>query len=133
MSPTLGAPSGSQPTTSNNTNIPRVLKHRMPKPGEKNAPEFDPEKPEELGRFFERMEDYFLDEEIMSNAEMKKKIVKYLDADSEVQWKVLSMFTTGTYEDLVCCKVLCSSQSPCIQMHNKYLNLMGIKQIITVL
>jgi len=99
MSPTSGAPSGSQPTTSNNTNVPRVSKHRMPKPGEKNAPEFDPEKPEELGRFFERMEDWFLDEEITSNAEMKKKIVKYLDADSEVQWKALATFTTGTYEE----------------------------------
>jgi hypothetical protein len=99
MSPTSGAPSGSQPTTSNNTNVPRVSKHRMPKPGEKNAPEFDPEKPEELGRFFERMEDWFLDEEITSSAEMKKKIVKYLDADSEVQWKALTTFTTGTYED----------------------------------
>jgi len=71
----------------------------MPKPGDKNAPVFDPEKPEELGRFFDRMEDWFLDEEIIDDDERKKRIVKYLDADSEVQWKALAMFSAGTYEE----------------------------------
>jgi hypothetical protein len=91
--------SSSQLTAAANTNVQRGSKHRMPKPGERNAPDFDPEKPEELGRFFERIEDWFLDEEILDDAEQKKKIVKYLDADSEVQWKALSKFTTGTYEE----------------------------------
>lgn len=72
---------------------------KMPKPGEKNAPVFDPEKPEELGRFFERMEDWFEDEEITADLEKKKKIVRYLDADSEQQWKALSKFENGTYAD----------------------------------
>jgi hypothetical protein len=71
----------------------------MPKPGDKNAPTFDTEKPEELGRFFDRVEDWFLDEEIEDDKEKKRRIVKYLDADSEVQWKALSKFSTGTYEE----------------------------------
>ena len=74
-------------------------RHRMPKPGEKNAPVFDAEKPEELGRFFERVEDWYIDEGVVDDAEKKKYIVKYLDADSEVQWKALSKFATGTYEE----------------------------------
>ena len=71
---------------------------RMPKPGEKNAPSFDPEKPEELNRFFERMEDWF-EEDGLGDQDKKKKIVKYLDADSETQWKALSKFRNGTYAE----------------------------------
>lgn len=74
-------------------------RHRMPKPGEKNAPSFDTEKPEELGRFFDRVEDWFQEEEIDDDEEKKKKIVRYLDADSEVQWKAFTKFATGTFEE----------------------------------
>ena len=35
----------------------------------------------------------------MDDVEKKRRIVRYLDADSEVQWKALSKFTTGSYED----------------------------------
>ena len=45
---------------------------KMPKPGEKNAPTFDPEKPEDLGRFFERMEDWFAEEGVTDDGEKKK-------------------------------------------------------------
>jgi hypothetical protein len=72
---------------------------KMPKPGEKNAPTFDPEKPEELGRFFERMEDWFADEYIVDDTDKKKRIVRYLDPDSESQWKALSKFDTGTFAE----------------------------------
>ena len=70
---------------------------KMPKPGEKNAPTFDPDKPEELGRFFERMEDWFADEGIIDDLDKKRRIVRYLDPDSETQWKALSKFGQGTY------------------------------------
>jgi len=69
----------------------------MPKPGEKNAPTFDTEKPEELGRFFERVEDWFAEDGIVDDEEKKKKIVKYLDADSEIQWKAFSKFGKGSF------------------------------------
>ena len=72
---------------------------KMPKPGEKNAPSFDPDKPGELGRFFERMEDWFADEGIRTDDSRKRRIVRYLDADSEIQWKALSKFDNGTYEE----------------------------------
>ena len=83
-----------------NPNVPMPTSTRkMPKPGEKNAPAFNPERPEELGRFFERMEDWFADEGIVSDVDKKRRIVRYLDADSEIQWKALPVFTDGTFEE----------------------------------
>jgi len=71
----------------------------MPKPGEKNAPSFDIEKPEELGRFFEHMEDWFLHEGLEDDDDKKRRIVRYLDPDSESQWKALSKFSNGTFDE----------------------------------
>lgn len=100
---TSGGASGHGAGTSGNIGVvpvrTQISTRKMPKPGEKNAPVFDTEKPEELGRFFERMEDWFTDEDIEDSADRKKRIVRYLDADSESQWKALSSFKDGTYED----------------------------------
>ena len=82
-----------------NNLVNQFTTRKMPKPGEKNAPSFDPDKPGELGRFFERMEDWFADEGIRTDESRKKRIVRYLDADSEIQWKALSKFDNGTYEE----------------------------------
>jgi len=71
----------------------------MPKPGEKNAPSFDPEKPEELGRFFDRLEEWFEDDSVNTDADKKKKTVRYLDVDSEIQWKAFSKFEEGSYAE----------------------------------
>src|SRR5258708_36089113 len=56
-------------------------------------------KMEELGRFFERMVDWFDEDEIVDDAERKRPIVKYLDPDSEYQWKALPTFERGTWEE----------------------------------
>jgi len=76
-----------------------ITTQRMPKPGERNAPTFDPEKPEGLVRFFERIEDWFIEETIEDDIERKRCIVKYLDADSEMQWKALPKFEAGTFNE----------------------------------
>jgi hypothetical protein len=105
--------SASQANRSRNTlpnileNMPQGSEHtlaltagkRMPKPGDRNAPTFDPEKPEELGRFFDRVEEWFEDDDITEDEEKKKRIVRYLDPDSEIQWKAFSKFEQGTYAD----------------------------------
>lgn len=72
---------------------------KMPKPGDRNAPTFDPDKPEGLVRFFERMDDWFAEENIRNDLDKKRHIVKYLDADSELEWSALSMFTEGTFTE----------------------------------
>jgi hypothetical protein len=96
---TIAQASGSVAQLQNRAASVVTSTRKMPKPGEKNAPVFDTEKPEELGRFFERMEDWYIDENIDSDAEKKRRIVRYLDADSESQWKALSSFMDGTFEE----------------------------------
>ena len=92
-----GSAGGSQSTQSTRRTSAPMPTRKMPKPGEKNAPTFDTEKPEELGRFFERIEDWFADEGIDADTDRKRRIVRYLDTDSEAQWKALSTFEQGTY------------------------------------
>lgn len=107
LSPTIQRMTGPNPSASTSTgsgqNNPAAAMtagpRRMPKPGEKNAPAFDPEKPEELGRFFERIEDWFAEDGIVDDDVKKRKIVKYLDADSEIQWKAFSKFEQGSFKD----------------------------------
>ena len=77
-----GGPSGTSASAtgdanpSTNPNIPAPMSTRkMPKPREKNAPSFDIDKPEELDCFFERMEDWFADENIKEDVDKKKRIV----------------------------------------------------------
>ena len=72
---------------------------RIPKPGEENAPTFNPEKSEGLGRFFECMEDWFADEGIVDDLDKKRYIVKYLDPESESQWRALSKFQGGSFQE----------------------------------
>ena len=71
---------------------------KMSQPGEKNAPFFDVEKPQELSRFFERMEDWFTEENLTTDADRKKKMVRYTDIETEDQRKALSKFDNGTFE-----------------------------------
>jgi hypothetical protein len=70
----------------------------MPQPGEKNAPFFDIERPQELNRLFKRMEDWFAEENLVADIERKRKTVRYTDVETEDQWKALSTFDTGTFE-----------------------------------
>ena len=80
-------------------NIPLAPTRRMPKPGEKNAPTFDAEKPEELSRFFERIEEWYAEEKITDDDEKKRRIVRYIEPESEAQWKALAKYRKGTYAE----------------------------------
>jgi hypothetical protein len=63
--------SGERPRRMSSQGVGHGGRSRMPRPGEKNAPEFDPDKPEELNRFFERMDDWFEEEETAGAPEEK--------------------------------------------------------------
>ena len=71
---------------------------KMLKFSEKNAPSFDLSKLEELLQFFECIKDWFSDENISDNDDKKQCIVRYLDPDSEAQWKVLPKFTAEIFQ-----------------------------------
>jgi hypothetical protein len=98
---TAAASTSTVPGTTVVPSVPHIpmSTRKMPKPGEKNAPSFDPSKPEELSRFFERIEDWFSDENISDDDDKKRRIVRYLDPDSEAQWKALPKFTAGTFQE----------------------------------
>ena len=101
--PAVAGPSGVSGTASTNVATAgnaRANRNKMPQPGTKNAPFFDKEKPEELHRFFERMEDWFNEDGITDDDELKKRIVRYMDVDTEQQWKAFASFDNGTFADL---------------------------------
>ena len=77
--------------------VVNIVSRKMPKPDERSAPSFDPDKPEELEWFFDRTKDWFTKEDTINDTEMKRRIVKYLDADFEIQWKPFSKFKNVTF------------------------------------
>lgn len=45
------------------------------------------------------MEDWFVEDGVTDDKELKKKLVCYTDVDKEQQWKVFETFSNGTFED----------------------------------
>ncbi|PBK86675.1 hypothetical protein ARMGADRAFT_1086181 [Armillaria gallica] len=72
----------------------------MPGPNEKSTPRFESSTdPEELERFFSRLEELFNKCAVTTDAEKKKYAVVYTDIKTEKQWKVLEHHTKGTFEE----------------------------------
>ncbi|PBL04222.1 hypothetical protein ARMGADRAFT_1022687 [Armillaria gallica] len=72
----------------------------MPRPNEKSAPRFESSTdPEELERFFSRLEELFNKSVVTMDAEKKKYAVVYTDIKMEKQWKVLEHYVKGTFEE----------------------------------
>ncbi|KAK0432077.1 hypothetical protein EV421DRAFT_1911268 [Armillaria borealis] len=73
---------------------------KMPRPTARDAPRFDGNKSENIRRFLSQMEDLFSDCSITDDAEKKKQLVHYTDADTEEEWKSLDEYDTGTFAKL---------------------------------
>ncbi|EDQ99030.1 uncharacterized protein LACBIDRAFT_335402 [Laccaria bicolor S238N-H82] len=58
----------------------------MPLPGSRGAPNFDKEKPIELLRFIDQMEDLFTEHGIDDDQEKKKQLGRYTDQMTEFEW-----------------------------------------------
>ncbi|SJL06985.1 uncharacterized protein ARMOST_10327 [Armillaria ostoyae] len=72
----------------------------MPGPNEKSTPRFEKSTdPEELERFFARLEELFDKCAVAPDVDKKKYAVAYTDIKTEKQWKVLNHFAKGTYEE----------------------------------
>ncbi len=72
----------------------------MPGPNEKSAPRFESSTdPEELERFFSRLEELFNKSAIVTDVEKKKYTVSYTNIKTEKQWKVLEHYATGTFTE----------------------------------
>ncbi|EDQ98515.1 uncharacterized protein LACBIDRAFT_335892 [Laccaria bicolor S238N-H82] len=64
----------------------------MPLPGSRGAPNFDKEKPIELLRFIDQMEDLFTEHGIDDDQEKKKQLGRYTDQMTEFEWRAFDMF-----------------------------------------
>jgi len=69
-----------------------VSEKRMIAPGARDAPRFNPSKPEELRRFISSMEDLWKEAGVTSAQEKKSMIGKYADQDSEEEWAAFNTF-----------------------------------------
>jgi hypothetical protein len=69
-------------------------------PGARDAPKFSSDKPEELRRFVERMEDLWRTAEVTDDETRKESLGKYADQKSEEEWKALDTYERGyTWEE----------------------------------
>ncbi|KAG7444112.1 uncharacterized protein BT62DRAFT_901019 [Guyanagaster necrorhizus] len=70
---------------------------KMPRPTARDTPRFDGDKSETIRHFLLQMEDLFSDYSITNNAEKKKQLVHYADADTKKEWKSLDEYGTGRH------------------------------------
>ncbi len=72
----------------------------MSGPNEKSVPRFESSTdPEELERFFARLEELFDKSAVVTDVEKKKYTVSYTDIKMDKQWKVLEHYVTGTFAE----------------------------------
>jgi hypothetical protein len=76
-------------------NIPIKMGKNIITPGTRDAPKFSSQRPHELRRFIRMMEDMWDEAGITNDDVRKETIVKYVDQDSEEEWKALEAFENG--------------------------------------
>ncbi|KAJ7444701.1 hypothetical protein FB451DRAFT_1056159 [Mycena latifolia] len=64
----------------------------MPARGDRNAPQFDSKKPNELRRYFTDLEFLLTRATVTDNGEMKKHATRFLSVDDQEVWETLSSF-----------------------------------------
>lgn len=92
-----------EPETSNpeaSASSGRRSSKSMPLPGSRGAPNFDKEKPIELLRFIEQMEDLFKEHDIEDDQAKKRHLGRYTDQKTEFEWRAFDTYDpTSTYEE----------------------------------
>ena len=77
-------------------NLPiKMVPKTMIAPGARDASKFLSQKPQELRRFIQQMEDLWKNAGIMDNDEKKILIGKYADQDCEEEWEGLDSYERG--------------------------------------
>ena len=72
----------------------------MPLPGSCGAPHFDKEKPIELLRFVEQMEDLFKEYGVSEDQAKKRYLGKYTDQKTEFEWRAFDTYdSSSSYEE----------------------------------
>jgi len=74
----------------------------MPARGDRSAPQFDPQQPRELRRYFADLDFAFGRAAITDRAEKKKHACRYVDVDTADLWESISEFAgAATYDEFV--------------------------------
>jgi len=74
----------------------------MPARGDRSAPQFDPQQPRELRRYFADLDFAFGCAAITERAEKKKHACRYVDVDTADLWESISEFAgAATYDEFV--------------------------------
>ena len=68
-----------------------VVPH-MPACGDRGSPQFDPERPRELCRFFEDLKFHFARSQVVDEEEMKQHALRFVDCDTAELWEILPEF-----------------------------------------
>ena len=79
-----------------------VVPH-MPARGDRGSPQFDPERPCELHRFFEDLKFHFAQSQVVDKEEMKQHALQFVDCNTAELWEILPEFTnvTVSYQQFV--------------------------------
>lgn len=79
----------------------QMANKNFPRPQEGRQPWFKRERPEEMMRFIEILEDCFKESSITDEADMIKKAGKFTDPRTEETWKALDLYRGGNWKDFV--------------------------------
>ena len=79
-----------------------VVPH-MPAHGDRGSPQFDPERPRELRRFFEDLKVHFARSQVVDEEEMKQHALQFVHCDTVALWEILPEFAdaTASYQQFV--------------------------------
>ncbi|KAH9477805.1 hypothetical protein JR316_0010034 [Psilocybe cubensis] len=70
----------------------------LPLLGDKGAPKFDEQKPEELLRFLDQLDDLFEKYGVKTDNEKKRVVCRYISPTTESEWRAFSSFQNGTWK-----------------------------------
>ena len=85
---------------SGNTNGGGRRVESMPSRTARGAPSFEPSKPEELERYFDDLEEWFVRAGLTSDAAKRPYIGKYAPLSTELEWKNIEGWNTKSYDDI---------------------------------
>jgi hypothetical protein len=74
------------------------VRRNMVVPGSRDAPKFSSKRPQELRRFLRQLEDLWAEAGVTDDEEKKISVVKYVDPESEEEWRSLETFDNGSWE-----------------------------------
>ena len=81
-----------------------VVPH-LPTRGDCRLPQFNPEKPRELRRFFKDLKFHVARSHVVDEEEMKQHALQFINCDTAELWEILPEFADVAVKNLVCVRL----------------------------